>query len=355
MSSASVYHNTLQDWSLAVGLTVIVFTAALLTRRIGYRKLSALAAGTVTVWDNLLVELIGRLHSFFFLAASVYVGSLKLALPDPARKILGHAVVVVFLVQIALLCSHAVSFWVNRFRRQKMASDAGAVTTLVSVAFLLHMAIWIIWTLIGLDNLGFNITALVAGLGITGIAVALAIQNILGDLFASFSIVLDKPFVIGDFIAIDGYMGTVEHIGLKTTRIRSLSGEQLIFANADLLKSRIRNFQRMQERRVVFFLRVVYRTPVEKLREIPEMIRRAVENNAGARFERAHFGEYGDSALKFEIVYWVTTPDYNHFIYIQHAINLEINTRFREAGIEFAYPQQIFLGARKPGNVQDVT
>jgi len=194
--------------------------------------------------------------------------------------------------------------------------------------------------LIGLDNLGINITTLIAGLGISGIAVALAIQNILGDLFASFSIVLDKPFVIGDFIIIDEYMGAVEHIGLKTTRIRSLSGEQLIFSNADLLKSRIRNYKRMFERRVVFSLGVVYQTPYEKMSKIPEIIRQAVEKNDHVRFDRAHFNAFGDYALLFETVYWIQDPDYTTYMNIQQAINLDILKQFGEVGIEFAYPTQ---------------
>ncbi|KJR96849.1 MAG: hypothetical protein VR65_26700 [Desulfobulbaceae bacterium BRH_c16a] len=344
-----IYNNSLDDWLLAIGIAALFFAAALMARKIGYKKLSVSADKSVTGWGQLPVELICRLHGFFFLAGAAYVGSLKIALPDPAGSIFRHTVAVIALVQVALLSSHAVSFWVARFRRQKIESDAGAVTTLTSVGFILRMLIWVILLLIGLDNLGVDITALVAGLGITGIAVALAMQNILRDLFASFSIVLDKPFVIGDFIVIDGYMGAVEHVGLKTTRIRSLSGEQLIFSNEDLLKSRIRNYKRMQERRVVFSLGVVYRTPAEKLLRIPDIIRNAVEKHTQTRFDRAHFKEYGDFALKFEIVYWILDPDYNKYMDIQQAINMDIYRRFSDVGIEFAYPTQTLIMEQKPG------
>ena len=224
-----------------------------------------------------------------------------------------------------------------------VSSQAGTVTTLTMVGFVLRVIIWSVLVLIGLDNLGIDITALIAGLGIGGIAVALAIQNILGDLFASFSIVLDKPFVIGDFIIIDDCMGTVEHVGMKTTRIRSLSGEQLIFSNADLLKSRIRNYKRMFERRVVFSIGVVYQTPHEKVRRIPDMIRGAVEKNQQVRFDRAHFKAFGDYALQFEVVYWIQNPDYNVYMDIQQAINLDIMKQFDDAGISFAYPTQTLL------------
>jgi small-conductance mechanosensitive channel len=269
-----IYNNSLADWLLAIGIAFIIFAAALFARRVSRQKLSVLTSKTINAWDDLLVELVGRLNGFFFLAVAWYLGSIKLSLPNPAGVIFGHAVAIIVLIQIAVLSSHTVNFWVAHIRRQKIENDAGTVTTLTSVGFVLRMLIWIILILIVLDNLGVDITALVAGLGITGIAVALALQNILGDLFGSFSIVLDKPFVIGDFIVIDDYMGTIEHIGLKTTRIRSLSGEQLIFSNADLLKSRIRNYKRMNERRVIFSLGVVYRTPAAKLSQIPEMIRR---------------------------------------------------------------------------------
>jgi small-conductance mechanosensitive channel len=185
----------------------------------------------------------------------------------------------------------------------------------------------------------------VAGLGVGGIAVALAAQNILGDLFASLSIVLDRPFVLGDFLIVDDLMGSVEEIGLKTTRVRSLSGEQLVFSNTDLLNSRIRNYGRMFERRVVFQLGVTYQTPREQLQAIPGMVRDAVEAHGDrVRFDRAHFAKYGDFALSFEIVYYVLGPDYNEYMDIQQAINLDIHQRFEDAGIAFAYPTQtLFL------------
>lgn len=338
-----IYHNPLEDWLIGIGLAVLFFICVLTAKRIIHKKLSAFAVTTVTIWDDLLTELIFRLKMPFFFTLAVYIGSLNISLPDAARTTLGHVVAIVTLIQVAILSSHAVSFWVGRFRKQKIESNAGAVTTLTSVGFVLRMMIWVILLLIGLDNLGINITTLIAGLGISGIAVALAIQNILGDLFASFSIVLDKPFVIGDFIIIDDYMGTVEHVGLKTTRIRSLSGEQLIFSNADLLKSRIRNYKRMYERRVVFTIGVVYQTPYDKIRQIPEMIRRAVEINSQVRFDRAHFKAFGDYALQFEVVYWIQNPDYNIYMDIQQAINLDIIKQFSEAGIDFAYPTQTLM------------
>jgi len=175
------------------------------------------------------------------------------------------------------------------------------------------------------------------------------VQNVLGDLFASLSIVLDKPFAVGDFLIIDEHMGAVEHVGLKTTRIRSLSGEQLVFSNSDLLKSRIRNYGRMFERRVVFKFAVTYQTPRDKLKIIPQIVRESILELDKVRFDRAHFQAYGASSLDFEIVYYVLAPDYNLYMDIQQAINLRIHERFEQEGIDFAYPTQTVYVHRVDG------
>jgi small-conductance mechanosensitive channel len=216
------------------------------------------------------------------------------------------------------------------------------------VSWVGRVVLWAVVMLLVLDNLGIDITALVAGLGIGGIAVALAVQNILGDLFASLSIVLDKPFVVGDFLVVDDCLGSVEYVGLKTTRLRSLSGEQLVISNADLLKSRLRNYGRMYERRVLFALGVTYQTPREKLEKIPGIIKEAVDGQEKVRFDRAHFKAYGDFALNFETVYYVLDPDYARYMDIQQAVNLKIHEAFESEAIEFAYPTQtLFLERAK--------
>lgn len=338
-----IFHNMVKDWLLAAAITVIIYFFTRITKHVLQKKLGSFSAKTDTVWDDLAAELVGRINIVFFLFLSVYIGSLKITLPETTYDIFKHAFVIVSLIQVAILISYMINFWIERYRKQKIESNAGAVTTLTSVGFVLRMIIWMIFILIALDNIGVNITTLIAGLGISGIAVALAVQNILGDLFASFSIVLDKPFVIGDFIIIDDYLGTVEHVGLKTTKIRSLSGEQLVFSNADLLKSRIRNYKRMNERRVVFTIGVLYQTPHEMLSQIPKMIYKIIESKAQVRFDRAHFKEYGDYSLKFEVVYWIQNPDYNVYMDTQQSINLDIFKHFNEAGVEFAYPTQTLL------------
>ena len=339
-SDLILYLNPIYNWLAAIAIAGGVYLVMRLGKAIAHRRLDQLAKKTATEWDDLIVVLIERIHSLFLLALGVYAGSLILKLPSGVLDFLKKGVFVIILFQLALSGSRAIKFLIERYRRQKLESNAAAVTTLSSVGFVLKTLLWFILLLVALDTYGINVTALVAGLGISGIAVALAVQNILGDLFASFSIVFDKPFVIGDFIIVGDFLGTVEYVGLKTTRIRSLSGEQLVISNGDLLRSRIRNFKRMYERRVVFTIGVLYQTRYEHLIEIPKMIQSIIEGQSQVRFDRAHFKEYGAYSLNFEIVYWIQNPDYNLYMDIQQTINLSIFKQFEEKGIEFAYPTQ---------------
>jgi small-conductance mechanosensitive channel len=256
--------------------------------------------------------------------------------------------VVALAIQAALWANRAVSAWLDRYRADRLETDPGAVTTLQGMSYVVRLAIWSGALLLLLDNLGIDVTALVAGLGVGGIAIALAVQSVLGDLFASLSIALDKPFVNGDFVIVGDFLGTIERVGLKTTRVRSLSGEQIVFSNSDLLSSRIRNYKRMEERRVVFSLGVVYQTPPDALREIPPMIRAIIEGLEDTRFDRAHFKAFGDSAYLFEVVYYVLQPDYNLYMDIQQQINLAICEQFAERGIEIAYPTRTLFVAGIP-------
>ncbi len=200
-----------------------------------------------------------------------------------------------------------------------------------------------------LDNLGFKISALIAGLGIGGVAVALAGQTVLKDLFSYFAILFDRPFEIGDFIVVGEYLGNIEHVGIKTTRIRSLGGEEVIFSNADLTDSRVRNYKRMDKRRVGFKLGVVYQTGVAHLKEIPIIIKKIINNIEETTFDRAHFVSYGDFSLIFEVVYYVVGNDYNKYMDIHQRINLEIFEEFHKRNIEFAYPTQTVFVEKNKG------
>jgi small-conductance mechanosensitive channel len=333
-----IWGNTLMTWLAAVAVAILVVVLLSFAKRIVIRRLGAFAKTTTTDLDDLFVDLIKRIKIVFLLAIGIYFGTYALELGSTAVQTVQTIVILTMLFQGAVWGNGIISYGINRTVKKRVAEDAASATTLAAMGFISKLVMWSIILLLALDNLGIDITALIAGLGIGGIAVALALQNILGDLFASLSIVLDKPFVIGDFIIVDQYLGTVEYIGLKTTRIRSLSGEQVIFSNADLLRSRVRNFKRMYERRVVFSIGVTYQTPHEKLSTIGAMMREIIESKQDTRFDRAHFQSYGDSALVFEIVYFVKRPEFNVYMDIQQAINLEIYRRFQDEGIDFAYP-----------------
>ena len=240
-------------------------------------------------------------------------------------------------LQIARWGNGAITFWIEGHGRRSAADGHGA-TTIAAFAVLARIVLWVVILLTALGSLGVNITALVTGLGVGGIAVALAVQNILGDLFAAFSIVVDKPFVVGETIHVDTFIGTVENIGLKSTRLRSLSGEQVIISNADLLKSRIRNYKRMRERRASFVLGLTYDTPAETMARVPVMLREIVEAQPDTRFDRSHFLTWSDSALQVETVYYILSPDYTVYANIQQAINLEVLRRFAAERIQFAFP-----------------
>jgi small-conductance mechanosensitive channel len=343
------YDNTLKAWLIALGIAILGFLILSILKKTFGRKVGALAQKTATEVDDFVAELIHRTKPFFLVLISLYLGSHFLSLPRTAKQTLSRLTVVALLIQLAIWGSGLFDCWRRRIQRQKEEEDPASLATYSVLGFLVRLALWTIVLLLALDNLGINITALVAGLGVSGIAVALALQNILGDLFASMSILLDKPIVIGDFIVVDNLMGTVEHIGLKTTRLRSLGGEQLIFANSDLLKSRIRNYKRMEERRALFTVGVVYQTPPEKLAAIPGMIEEIIKAQESARFDRSHFKSFGNFSLDFENVYYIKSPDYSAYMNVQQAINLAIFRRFQEEGIEFAYPTQTVFVDRSAG------
>ena len=337
--------NTLATWLLALAVVGIVFLALNILKRTMSRKVLAWVRKTESDLDDLIVDLFSRTRYLFLILVSIYAGSLVLTLPPQAEPWIRTIMVILFWVQVALWGTGVVDYLVSR--QVKEQGKEAAATTINALGYVGKIVLWTVTLLLVLDNIpGIEVDALIASLGIGGIAVALAAQNILGDLFASLSIVLDQPFVIGDSITVGEYVGTVEHIGLKSTRMRSLTGEQLIFSNSDLLNSRIRNYGRMEERRVSFTLGVTCQTPYEKLVEIPGMVEGIIKAQPQTRFGRAHFKAYGDFSLNFEIVYSMLTSDYGVFMDIQQAINLEILRRFAEEGIELAYPTQTVFVAQ---------
>lgn len=336
--------NPLSSWVTALAVfsgALVVFWAA---SRILVRRLQRVSETTATDLDDLLTELLGKTKLLFVILLATWIGSLFLEFPANIDVWVRRFLVIGFLVQAAFWGTGVVNYLIGRQKRLRIEDDPSLATALGAIGVFARIAVWFTFILLILQNLGVQITALLATLGVGGIAVALAVQNLLGDLFASLSIVLDKPFVLGDFIVVGDYKGTVEHVGLKTTRIRSLSGEQLVFSNSDLLGSRIKNFKRMEDRRIVFSVGVTYATDPERLERIPELVREVVESQPSVRFDRSHFKTMGPSSLEFETVFVMLTPDYTTYMDVQQAINLELLRRFEEEGIELAYPTQtVFL------------
>lgn len=345
---------TVEAWVILLALWAGMTIGFVLLRTLLAKKLQALARRTKTVVDDVAASLVRKTKFYFLLALALYLAVSIAPLTEGMANYIARIAFLVLLIQVISWGNQLISDWIARYKERRLEEDAAAVTSMQAVGFLVRLLLYASVVLIALDNFGIDVTALIAGLGIGGIAVALALQNILSDLFASLSIVLDKPFVVGDFLVMDEYVGTVENIGLKTTRVRSLSGEQIIVSNSDLLKSRIRNFKRMFERRIVFSFGVVYATPHEKLARIPEIVREAIESQDQVRFDRAHFKAYGDFSLNFEVVYHVLLPDYNVYMDIQQAINLEIFKRFDEEDIEFAFPTQTVLVSHRKDGTESV-
>jgi small-conductance mechanosensitive channel len=320
--------NGAADFALALG----VFFAVPLVLAFGKRLAARLLR------DGIPSAVVRATNQWVLLPVAVYAAALSLELPPRLERMAALGALLALLAQGGLWASRALGAWFESRFRDARSRDPDGATTLKLLGFAAQGALWLLVALLALDQLGFDVTALIAGLGIGGVALALAVQNILGDVFACAAIALDRPFVVGDFIVVDGLRGTVENVGLKTTRVRSLDGELLVFSNADLLKSRVRNFKRMRERRIQFGLGTTYGTPADKVRRVPGWLRQAVEAQPKTRFDRAHFKGYGDSALEFEVVYYVLEPDYNVYMDVQQSLNLAIYERFAAEGVEFAFP-----------------
>jgi len=338
--NTEVLGNSVEKHFLALGVFALALLFLYLLEKIVIFRLRKLSKKSQTSVDDYIFNVIDATKLWFLFVLSLYIGSRFLKLPPKVNHYSYLVVIVLFLLQVAIWGKVAIDVWKKHYREKHLETDAAAVTTVGALSFLLKLVLYSIILFLVLENIGVNVTALVTGLGIGGIAVALAAQNILSDLFASLAIVLDKPFVIGDFIVVGDYMGSVEAIGVKTTRLRSISGEQIAMPNSDLMGSRIRNFKRMQQRRIAFSLGVTYQTSTEKLKKIPAIIQKIIGEQKLATFDRAHFKDFGDSSLNFDIVYYVLTSDYQAYMDIQQAINLEIFARFEKDGIEFAYPTQ---------------
>lgn len=289
-------------------------------------------------WDNQLAYIIGDLRGWFLFSLFLFLIT-KTLYPKPSHlSFLKNILVISSLLQIGIIGFYLLNSWREKVLIERREKDPSAVAALGLISKIFQVLFIILLFLLGLSNLGIDVGALIAGLGIGGIAIALAAQNVLGDLLASLSIVFDKPFVVGDFIVVGTERGTIEHIGIKTTRLRSLSGEELILSNKDLLESRVHNFKRMWRRRVVQKIGVLYSTPPEILEKIPQWIEEIVKNNENIDFDRCHFINFGESSLDIEFVFFVNNPEYNVTLNYQQKILIKILSKFNQENIGFAFP-----------------
>lgn len=333
------FNNTVKDYIIALGIILVGMLVIRVFRNIFLTRLKRLAERTETKYDDLVVKTIERFGMPAINLLVVYWGIHSLALSPKVTRALEVATSAVIAFFIIRLISTTIQYLLEELVR-KQENGEEKVRQMKGVIMLMNLGIWALGLLFLFSNLGYDVTAIIAGLGIGGIAIALAAQNILGDLFNYFVIFFDRPFEVGDFIILDDKKGTVEHIGIKTTRLKSLSGEQLVFSNSDLTNSRIHNYKRMQRRRIVFTIGVTYQTPLEQIREIPNIIRSIIEEQEMATIDRTHFAAYGDFSLNFETVFFVESSEYAVYMDIQQKINLSLYEEFKKRGIEFAYPTQ---------------
>ena len=342
--------NTFHAYLVAAVVFLGVFVGMPIAKRLVLRHLKTLTEATKNDYDDLFHDLLRRfVGPFVYLFTALYFGTLSLSLPGNLSRLLYGFFVVILAIKVAQILQETARFVIRKWTERTVKEDPTSAAMLKNMTWVVRIMIWVATLLFIFDNLGVNITAFVASLGIGGVAIALAAQAVLGDAFSSFAIFMDKPFKVGDFIIVGDLLGTVEHVGFKTTRIRSLGGEELIFSNTDLTSSRIKNYKRMQERRIVFSIGVIYQTPIEKVKALPQMIRRVVEEHKNARFDRAHFKSFGDFALIYEVVLIVLRPDYATYMDVQQSINFRLMEEFKKAEIEFAYPtQQLYVTKTEP-------
>jgi len=332
-------------WLLTAAMAVVLLLAALFALRMARQRLRRRLEAGAGPGSAAALEIIGRTNWLILALIAVLFSARVTGVIAPWAVAAAHLWFVLAALQAALWADRAVT--VGLVRALTGRAGARAVTAAL-LALLLRIVIWAMTVLAMLDNMGVNITALVASLGIGGVAVALAVQTILSDLFASIAIGLDKPFEVGDFVVFGSVAGSIEHIGLKTTRIRSLGGEQIVCSNTELLKQTIQNYKRMQQRRIVFGFTLSYRTAPDQAAAVPDIVRRQIENESDTRYDRAHFASFGESGLVFEAVYYVMSADYNRYMDIQQRINLGLLRELGEADIAFAVPERRVRLSREP-------
>lgn len=332
--------NNSYDFALALLIFIGTIVVLKIFQTIILSKLKKMAKSTQTEIDDVVIDIFKKIKPPFYFFIALYLGIKVLEFPDTVNKIIGVLFLLVVVYEIIRALERVVDFFARKYMEKSDGAEKISQSMLRALRVIVKIILWAIGLILILGNLGIDVTSLIAGLGIGGIAIALALQNILEDIFSSFSIYIDKPFKIGDYIKVGSDGGTVEKIGLKTSRLRTMNGEELIISNKELTSARVQNFRRMQKRRVNFDIGVTYDTSSEKLEQIPKMIGDIISSQEKVEFVRCKFKSFGDSALIFGIIYEVTTKEIDVFVNAREKINLEIFKRFNQEKIEFAYPTQ---------------
>jgi small-conductance mechanosensitive channel len=338
------YGNPLKDWIIALGFVIVALSVIRTLSGPVLKKLKNWSQKTSNTFDDLAVLVIHKFVIPFLYFASIFAAIQYLSFNARTNNIIRIAFLFVITFFILRLISTAIQYFIFTFLGKQENSETKQKQAR-GLIIILQSVVWILGIVFLIDNLGYNVTTIITGLGIGGIAIALAAQAILGDLFSYFVIFFDRPFEIGDFIIVDKQIGAVEYIGIKTTRIRAIGGEQIICSNKDLTDSRVHNYKRMMKRRVVFNIGVVYQTPVAQVKKIPEIIKDILENKPDVTFDRSHFSGFGDFSLNFETAYYIAGSDYNLYMNAQQTIYLELLEAFEKEKIEFAYPTQTLFAS----------
>ncbi|EQM72305.1 mechanosensitive ion channel family protein [Stutzerimonas stutzeri] len=333
--------------AIIAGVTIVSYLILQAVLRIITNRLRKMAKGSRSGFVGIAAEMLSRTSHMLLIALSLLIALKVVQLPDRWESAMSHGWFIALAFQIALWMDTAVRLWMESLGRDGKARNP-VTTTLIGI--MIRIVIWTMMLLSILANLGVDITAMIASLGVGGIAIALAVQTLLSDVFASLSIGVDKPFEIGDFVVFGEVAGNIEHIGLRTTRIRALSGEQIVCANSELLTQILHNYKRMNTRRIVFKFGITYNTPSDKVREVSALVKRIIEGLDNAKFDRAHFLAFDDSQLTFEVVYIMQVSDYNAYMDTQQEINLQLLDGIREMGVQFAFPTRSveFIGGSFP-------
>ena len=335
--------NFMQDYLLALAVFTLSIAILKVIKTVVIKKLKKLADHTQTDFDNVLIKVIDSISWPFYIFLSLYLGFRFIQLPLVAENIIGYGLFILVVYYVVRGVQEIIDYGFNQVINKKKEEESFNPAAINLLNKFAKWGLWVLAAILVLQNLGYNISTLVAGLGIGGLAIALAMQNILSDAFASFSIYFDKPFQPGDFIIAGEDKGIVKKIGIKSTRLQTLQGQELIISNKELTETRIHNYKKMEKRRIVVDLGVTYNTATEKLKRIPNIIKDIINELDLAEIDRVHFKSFGDFSLIFEIVYYVDTPEHKIYMDIQQEINLAIKEKFEEENIEMAYPTQTII------------